>query len=43
MAVAAVARKSRLRNNALEGFALTAILQSFRICAAAPLTARIAG
>ena len=42
MAVTAAARKSRLRN-ALEGFALTAILQSFPTFAAAALLLKLCG
>ncbi|MCG2627804.1 hypothetical protein L6654_14310 [Bradyrhizobium sp. WYCCWR 13023] len=42
MAVTATARKSRLRN-ALEGFALTAILQSFPTFAAAALLLKLCG
>ena len=42
MAVTAAARKSRLRN-ALEGFALTAILQSFPTFAAAALLLKLFG
>ena len=42
MAVTAAARKSRLRN-ALEGFALTAILQSFPTFAVAALLLKLCG
>lgn len=42
MAVTAAARKSRLRN-ALEGFALTAVLQSFPTFAAAALLLKLCG
>jgi hypothetical protein len=42
MAVTAAARKSRLRN-ALEGFALTATLQSFPTFAAAALLLKLCG
>ena len=42
MAVTAAARKSRLRN-VLEGFALTAILQSFPTFAAAALMVKLCG
>lgn len=42
IAVTAAARKSRLRN-ALEGFALTAILQSFPTFAAASLLLKLCG
>ncbi|MBR0725201.1 hypothetical protein [Bradyrhizobium manausense] len=42
MAVIAAARKSRLRN-ALEGFALTTILQSFPTFAAAALLLKLCG
>ena len=42
MAVTAAARKSRLRN-VLEGFALTAVLQSFPTFAAAALMVKLCG
>jgi hypothetical protein len=42
MAVTAAARKSRLRN-VLEGFALTAVLQSFPTFAAAALLLKLCG